>query len=378
LEISADPKTFLASAHHYHLCLVGADQYIGANFDPFSVYLYIVLIFKMTDPQKTSLPRLGFEIMAVLFFSLLIVEVCLRVYLNHHFVYDVEMAKYSMTLKQDSPDPLIDHVLKPDASVKLMGVWVRTNSEGFRGRDCPIPRSQKKRVLFLGDSFLFGWGVEEQNIFPSILERHLSQIYPTEIINAGMFNYNTEQETHLFIQKGLKYHPDKVVVFWGINDTRLTAHRSKWWFLGYSEFFTLCWSISHIMAENLDPAKRYQPYYSGLYQEGLPGLARAKAAFLLLKDICFKNHISLQVVLVPELHDLMHYPFKKEHRMMEEFLQNNKIDVLDLTPFFANWKNPTELWVAIDDAHPNKTAHQLIARYTVDFIKKGLYGTGQP
>jgi lysophospholipase L1-like esterase len=283
------------------------------------------------------------------------------------------MAKYSINLKQDSPDPLIDHVHKPNTSVKLMGVLVHTNSDGFRGKDYSIVRTDKKRIVFLGGSLLLGWGVKEEDTFHDILERDLSKIYPTEIINTGTGNYNTEQETHLFIQKGLKYHPDKVVLFWGINDTRPTQHKSKLWFLEYSELFVVGWSFWHIWAEHVDPAKRYKPYYAGLFKEGLPGVIHAKAAFLLLKNVCQKDHILLQVVMVPESHNLMHYPFKQEHRMIEDFLRNNGIDVLDVTPLFSNWSNPIDLWVALDDPHPNKLGHQLIAQYTIDFIKKGIY-----
>jgi hypothetical protein len=327
----------------------------------------------MQDNKKTSFTRQFVEIMIVIFISLMIVEVCVRAYLHYHLIYDIEMVKYSMNLLQDSPDPLIDHIQKPNTSIKLMGVWIHTNSEGFRGQDLPVARTHKKRMVFLGGSFLLGWGVNEQDTFNDILERDLSKIYPTEIINTGTGNYNIEQETHLFIQKGLKYHPDKVVVFSGISDAIPTPHKSKWWFLGNSELFTLCWSFSHVLAERVDPAKRYQSYYSNLFKEDLPGFRHAEESFLLLKKVCRENNISLQVVLVPELHNLSHYPFKKEHRMMEDFLRNNGIDVIDLTPYFSNWKNPVDLWVSFDDAHPNRVAHQLIARYSFDFIKKGLF-----
>ena len=293
----------------------------------------------MPKPKKINFLRQFVEIMIVLFFSLLIVEVFVRIYLNYHLVYDVEMSRYSMNIMHDKNY----HVCKPNTSIKVMGVWIRTNSDGFRGKDYPIGRTYKKRIIFLGNSFLLGWGVKEQDTFPDILERDLSKIYPTEIINTGTIYNNTEQEMHLFIEKGLRYHPDKVVLFWGGNDIMATPHRSKWGFLGYSELMTLCWSFSHILAEHVDPAKSYQSYYLNLYRD-LSGIARAKEAVLLLKNICKKNNIILQVVMLPELHNLVNYPFKKEYRMFEDFFKNNGIDVLDLTPFFSSWKNPEDLW----------------------------------
>jgi len=80
----------------------------------------------------------------------------------------------------------------------------------------------------------------------------------------------------------------------------------------------------------------------------------------------------LQVVLLPELHQLDVYPFAAEHRKIMTFLQASHINALDLAPMFADEKNPTHLWVALDDAHPNATAHALIAKYALGFIEEGF------
>ncbi len=317
--------------------------------------------------------KLGLQPFIAIVLCFLALELLTRACLNHYLVYDVEMTKYAMGLKQDDPDPFIDHVHKPNASARLMGVMIHTNADGFRGRDCLVARTNQKRIMFLGDSFTLGWGVKEEETFHDILEKELSRIYPTEIINTGTGNYTTEQQVHHFIKKGLQYHPDKVVMFFVINSVQLTQHKSSWWFLGYSQLLTLYWSRLHAWSLRLDPAKNYKTYYADLYQEGRPGLARAKEAFLLLRDICAKNGILLQVVFIPEFHDLAHYPFKQEQRMMADFLKNNGIDVLDITSMFSPWERPGDLWVASDDPHPNGKAHQLIAEFTFDFIKKGLY-----
>ncbi len=325
------------------------------------------------QPEKQGLLKNFLPIVAVFLFCFLFMEICTRIYLHYHLVYDVEMSRYAMTLKRNSPDWYVGHVHKPNAKAKLMGVWVRTNSDGFRGPECPVARSAKKRILFLGDSLTFGWGVEEQDTFKDLLESKLNAIAPAEIINTAAGNYNVEQETHLFLDKGLKYHPDKVVLFYCIRDAEPTQHRSKFWFLGYSELITLYWSRFHIIMVNLDPAKNYRPYYTSLYTEGQPGWLAVRKAFLLLRNTCRKNGIALQVVLLPELHQLVNYPFVKENRMIMDFLKANGIDALDLATFFTNYTTPMDLWVATDDAHPNKKANRLFAQYVFDFIKKDLF-----
>jgi len=303
-------------------------------------------------------------------------EVFIRVFLKTRTVYDVEMARYSLELKKDSPDPRIGHVHRPDKSLQLMGVQVRTNSEGLRDREHTVARGPERRIALLGDSLTLGWGVEEGDSFKSLLEEKLNRITPTEILNFGAGNYNTEQEVHLFLERGLKYRPDKVVVFYFINDAEITPRKSRWWFMGYSQLATLYWSRGHLLAERLFPSRGgYQAYYASLYQKNNPGLSRAQDAFLLLQDVCRKNHIELQVVLLPELHELVRYPFQKEHQMIADFLRSHHIDVLDLAPRFSGIVKPMDLWVARDDAHPNKEGHRLIAEHSWEFINGSSQGT---
>jgi len=105
-----------------------------------------------------------------------------------------------------------------------------------------------------------------------------------------------------------------------------------------------------------------------LYKDNQAGWINTKKAFLQLRDICKANNIELQVILLPELHNLKQYPFKKEYALVAKFLEDNKIEYLDLTSAFEGYENPMELWVAVDDAHPNKLAHRMIADYSFGFI----------
>ncbi len=89
---------------------------------------------------------------------------------------------------------------------------------------------------------------------------------------------------------------------------------------------------------------------------------------LQLKQLSRERGFDLRVVLLPELHQLVDYPFSREHAMVADFLRANEIPVLDLAPMFRNEREPQTLWVSMDDAHPNARAHRLIADYTLGFI----------
>ena len=295
-------------------------------------------------------------------------ELAVRIYTQHHIFYDIEMSRYALELKSVSPNPSIGHVHKPDSHANLMGVVVEINSDGLRDDEYSVERGDSHRIIFLGDSLTFGWGVEKEFSFETILEREMSRRRPTEILNLGTGNYNTQQEVHLFLEKGLKYEPDKVVLFYFINDAEDTPSRSAWAFLGHSRFVTFFWSRFHAARANLLGVESFEEYYSNLYREDQPGWANAQESLRLLKEVCLERGIALQVVLLPELHAFSPYPLESEHREIMASLDAIGIDGLDLAPFFQGETEPQRLWVAVDDAHPNADAHELIAKYTLPFL----------
>jgi len=297
-------------------------------------------------------------------------ELTLRAYLARNIFYDVEMSRYSLALKSDSPNPLIGHHHKADSEAFLMGVTVRTNANGFRDDEYPVEKGERRRIMFLGDSLTLGWGVEKEETFEHRLERALDAIEPTEVINLGIGNYNTTQEVNLFIDEGLKYRPDQVVLFYFINDAEPLPRKSRLPGLGRSRLVTFYWSRIKAAKARLSPdSADFQEYYSALYREGAQGWERSRVAFLQLKEICEAEEIVLKVVLLPELHQLDPYTFEKEYEQVMDFLRRNGIEALDLTPYFAGEPDPQQLWVARDDAHPNARAHALIAEYALDFVR---------
>ena len=300
-------------------------------------------------------------------------EIALRIYMHYAIFYDVEMARYANEFKLTASDPRIGHVHKPNSEGRLMGVTVRINADGLRDADYPVPRGDGYRIIFLGDSLTFGWGVRKGETLESLIEAKCRRREPTaEILNFGTGNYNTEQEVRLFIEKGMKYQPDEVVVFYFINDAEPTAARSPWAFLGHSRMITFIWSRAKAVLSRIRPAASFREYYADLYKAGQPGWEAMKSAFRKIKDICDAEGIALRAVLLPELHNPANYPFTEEHRKVSGFLGELGIPFLDLAPYFASESDPLSLWVALDDAHPNAPAHRKIAEYAFEFVSAGI------
>ncbi|KAF0195468.1 MAG: Lipolytic protein G-D-S-L family [Bacteroidetes bacterium] len=61
------------------------------------------------------------------------------------------------------------------------------NSLGLRGNEFQIDKGNKFRILCIGDSWTYGWGVDEENSWPSLLAVYLKEagISKVEVINCG-------------------------------------------------------------------------------------------------------------------------------------------------------------------------------------------------
>ncbi|MCH2169473.1 SGNH/GDSL hydrolase family protein [Myxococcota bacterium] len=295
-------------------------------------------------------------------------EVTLRIYLEYRTFYDVEMSRYARLLKIDAENPRVGHLHRPNSEAELMDVEVRINSDGFRDDEIRSNSNGTHRIIFLGDSLTFGWGVEQNETFAHLLERRLDAQSPTEVINFGTGNYNTEQEVELLLEKGLDYQPDQVVLFYFINDAEPVPQKSRFPWLGDLRIATFYWSRIKALAARWSDSAGYRDYYSALYRDGSEGLGRVRVALEKLRDASMDHGFEIQVVLLPELHELVDYPFRDEHAKISRMLSEIDIPTLDLAPAFADVTNPQELWVAPDDAHPNAKAHTRIADSSFNFI----------
>ncbi len=95
-------------------------------------------------------------------------------------------------------------------------VRVTTNAEGLR--DGPIELRKPvgvRRVVILGDSFMWGYGVEDDEMFASRLQ---AKVPGTETVNLGANGYSTVQQAIRLEVDGVAYAPDLVVAAFTWND----------------------------------------------------------------------------------------------------------------------------------------------------------------
>src|SRR3990167_10025348 len=98
---------------------------------------------------------------------------------------------------------------------------VSTNSFGFRGKEISEEKPQGVyRILLLGDSMTFGWGVENDQTFAFIAEEKLNQWAQEkglsnkfEIINGGFTAGRSLDSYYVYIKKeAFKFNPDLIII----------------------------------------------------------------------------------------------------------------------------------------------------------------------
>ena len=93
------------------------------------------------------------------------------------------------------------------------------NSKGLRDEEYPYEKSDSVyRILMLGDSFTFGWGVRQSETCADRLETALKEQGSFEVINTGGVAYNVAQEVLFYEVEGYKYQPDLVMLMFFMND----------------------------------------------------------------------------------------------------------------------------------------------------------------
>lgn len=123
---------------------------------------------------------------------------------------------------QLSANPHLVYELMPNLFVRFMGGKVTTDENGFRITPGSCEQPEAYTILGLGDSVMFGWGVNDQETYFSHLTRYMPESC-IRIINTAVPGYNTVMEVEALEEKGLAFHPDLVVIHFVDNDLYLPS-----------------------------------------------------------------------------------------------------------------------------------------------------------
>jgi len=120
--------------------------------------------------------------------------------------------------------------LVPGLSITFHGKPLRINSAGMRDREYATPKpAGTYRIAVLGQSYIMGSGVGNDETFDEVLERLLNQgsragAGPVEVLNFGAPSFAALQQREAIVTGRLKaYEPDLVIVVGHRSEPRLVS-----------------------------------------------------------------------------------------------------------------------------------------------------------
>src|SRR3989344_6767541 len=116
-------------------------------------------------------------------------------------------------------DSLLGWKLKPDFDGIFFSneyyTYIKNNAQGLRMNNNLSLEKSKYRIAFLGDSFIWGHGVNDGERISNVLEKELKN---SEILNFGVSGYATDQYYLQIKNTILNYKPDLVIIRFYAND----------------------------------------------------------------------------------------------------------------------------------------------------------------
>lgn len=253
---------------------------------------------------------------------------------------------------------------------------------GFRSRTTPV-RDDARRIVFLGDSFLFGWGVHDHESLTEQLEARFLAAAPEattiQCVNLGVPGYNIEQEFLVLSANQDRVRADAVVLCCTANDLEpqiVVPYRPE---RIYRHAWLNSWFIerSKPLVNSLLPLDRQLPLnrYIGAidvdasWTANRVKLADGRAAVAGIADHCRKHGIPLMLVSFPTGRE------RGAHaKVLGGWAKELGIPFVDLRVAVLQQRSGS-LEVSVRDRHPNARAHGLFAA-ALESPLRGLLARG--
>ena len=300
----------------------------------------------------------------------------------------------------------------PHGHANFGGVPVAINGYGLRGDEITIAkRPGTVRVLVVGDSITFGYGIPVENTYPRVLEKLLSAGAASnthyEVLDGATLGGSLSDYYHFLTQKAEVLQPDVVLVGLSLNDIVVYTELGGVTDVGVQYRGRLAWTrkLSRFLLEH---SQLYIICYtrlkSSLYSSGIVDVNKARgmnfvtltppsayqkeaweSSFRMLTKIaafCRERRYRLVVVVFPlemQLSPEELQIYREKYRLhlgpealsgepqqrLRDFTAKSGIVLVDLLPAYRTF-NPEDLYlrnamVRADPYHPSVKGNQVAA-----------------
>jgi hypothetical protein len=362
------------------------------------------------NSQNRFEARGGVTLLLAVCFALLVMDL-LAGYIYNAIMQTKAEKALSTSLERDIYVPntcyhhdLIPHAAIPEAKWGPDSYSVFTNSLGFRDREVrEVDRvSQNCRIVFIGDSFTFGVGIDYQKTFVGIVDTELRK-RGVEVLNAGVSGYCPSIEVrkvdHVIRQVGLQFQelvvfldisdPEDETYYFDVDDFDHVISKSSDWGRAIKEdnsrsgiafqvfrflrdhtvlFRHFWWSVRGTLAPPLINLRRslwtVDPRLIESY--GREGLEKMKKAMDRLVKLLEAKGILLTIVVYPWPDQIWHQDKDSiQIRFWHKWADDNNVTFINLFPAFFSGDPPEQAikkYYIPGDMHWTEAGHSLVAR----------------
>lgn len=285
----------------------------------------------------------------------------------------------------------------PEIEAKYLGKMFQTNSFGMREDKVSLDKDDAVyRIAGIGDSVMFGWGVEQSDTYLKVLQRNLNAKDHTksyETLNFGIPGYNTAMEVDTYEHVVRKFNPDLLIMHFVDNDLSIPFFMTRpddLFSLESSFLFKKLWDFYETFKKEeksaqsfvgvefkgedaVDKKKVLSQYQYMLGKEGF-NKAMKKLSSMLCED-----KIPM-VILVGRLQGDM-------GRMLKTAAEKygfHLVEVYEIVNRYVKDHNIEDtpaarkklLWIHKDDPHPNELGHRLYAEALSEKLENILSESG--
>ncbi|MHB8522749.1 MAG: SGNH/GDSL hydrolase family protein [Limisphaerales bacterium] len=287
------------------------------------------------------------------------------------------------------PDPVLYWRLKPNQNcfTKIDHQPVHINSHGTRGPEFQTAKpANTLRIVSLGDSRTFGWGLSEPETYSGLLEQLLQARVGgqkrVEVINAGVNAWSFSQMKIYFRDEALQYRPDLVIIGDANLWTQFSEHNDPAFVKKFMrrvqlKNFLRHFALYHYLVEVQlkEVYERYRtrfipvdPGQDALFkqQQQKDPEAFFKEAINDLCGIALSNHVRPIVLYLPSRTELESGKPGSVWLAKREVTRRLNLPFVDLTPDLA--PKGKALYLETDPVHLNAAGNRIVAQRLVETI----------
>ncbi|MEK6797680.1 MAG: SGNH/GDSL hydrolase family protein [Planctomycetota bacterium] len=256
---------------------------------------------------------------------------------------------------------------------RWFALYTKLNSLGCRDKewtqgDPPGVR----RIAFVGDSYVYGWGIENpSHRFSDLIQAkfNVRNAGEVEVLNVAKPGWNSKQELQPVKDMIERYGVDEIVLGYVPNDIEHLLPRSDDFnptrppdstFFNLDASCLLDYLYRRIYLPRVPTVRGYHDWLAeGFADDQVLGAHQRELDEIIA--VCAERGVTFRAVLLPFLKTGgRRFSTPTVHGIMAEYFRSRGAAVVDLAPVLKGVP-PDDLVVNAADAHPNERAHALIA-----------------